>query len=908
MTDSEVAALRHRRVTELFLTIVDLDPAEREEALARACNGDLELRIEVNAMLAFDAERSSLLDSPVAGVPARSATTMVSVPERVGPYRLLERIGEGGMGVVHRAEQDSPRRIVAVKLLRPLSTSTDSATRFAREIAVLARLDHPSIARILESGVAKDGLWNDLPWYAMEFVPGAPIVAHADAARLDRDARIDLFLDVLDAVAHAHRNGVIHRDLKAANILVDRNGRPRVLDFGIARLRDEDAGTDETFTRPGTVLGTLECMSPEQAEGRDPDTRTDVFALGLLLHELLLGQKARRLDGLSWSEAIARVTSAEFPTISLAHAHLDADLAVVLAHALERDPEQRYDGAADFAADLRRWRAGEPILARPTSAWYRLRKWLGRHRLASALAAAVVVVFVAGFIATFLAWREAMRRERETQQARSVATAVDGYLTRSLLSSADPRRDGRDTRVVELLERASRGLDEAYPDDSELRASIRETLARSFSALTDCEAAEREARRAIELRTNHGGAPLDLLAAHFELASALIGQAKYPAALAESRLVASGRSALLGPNHESTLRARAYVEQCRFYSGEREEAANRLGELLAIAERDFGADSDLALRFANDASVMALALGRLDTAEQLARRCLESHVRRHGPDHSNSWFARGNLAEVLEARGKLSDAVSLHRELLSGAQRLYGDDSVAAARARVGLSSALAGEPASENQEEALELLSDAITTADRTTGPLHPIAIEARRERARQLSESGRHDEAATVAAQVVTNLRIRFAGQDHPDLAGAINTEARVAGRAKRFEDAARFAEESVAMFKRLSRGAPTPEFAQALYNCGRFLRDCGRIADAVPMLEEALAADVHIYGEAHVDVAYDRLALARTLVATGRPAEARTHLERAIATFERELGVEAEATKNARSLADSLPPGGG
>lgn len=229
-----------------------------------------------------------------------------------------------------------------------------------------------------------------------------------------------------------------------------------------------------------------------------------------------------------------------------------------------------------------------------------------------------------------------------------------------------------------------------------------------------------------------------------------------------------------------------------------------------------------------------------------------------------------------------------------------------AARSRVGLASALANGSNDGPTEESLSLLREAVAIADRTGGNQHPVAIEARRELARQLSETGEHDTAAKVAAEVVTALRIRFAGKDHRDLAGAINTQARVEGRARRFPEAAAFAEESVAMFRRLSEGVPSPDFAQALYNCGRFLRECGRTSDAIPILQEALTADIAIYGANHRDVAHDRMSLARALIAAGQPKEARPHVEQALATFEREYGPTSDAVKSARDLLSTLPAG--
>ncbi len=379
---------RYEQVCRLFEDLTGLSEQRRESALA-----DLEpsLARDVRAWLDADAA-SGPLDHRSRLGPVPDVRAMVDhprVPERIGPYRLIRRIGGGSSGEVYEAEQDDPRKRIALKILRVESSS--ARARFEREAEILARLRHAGIAQVFKSGVHEDG---PLLWIALELVPSArSITTYCREEGLPPRDRLELFAHVCDAMNHAHSNGVIHRDLKPDNILVDPEGNPKLIDFGIARLADPAATVLTTTLPPGTILGTIAYMSPEQWQGdaRNDDVRTDVYSLGVVLFELLAGCPPFDLSGLSIREAMRVVHASNPPDPASIDARLRGDLNAIILKAMARDRSDRYQWAEALAADIRSHLAGEPTTARSPGRWQRLGAWIGRHPVWSAATASLAV-------------------------------------------------------------------------------------------------------------------------------------------------------------------------------------------------------------------------------------------------------------------------------------------------------------------------------------------------------------------------------------------------------------------------------------------------------------------------------------------------------------------------------------
>ena len=398
----------------LFQQAADLDPAQCTAFLDEQCAGDLDLRAAVEELLQFDAKAQSapeFLNSPAAEVraglpPARG------VPAFIGRYRILRLHGEGGMGSVYEAEQDNPRRTVALKVIRPGLVSPELVKRFNHEAQILARFQHSGIAQVYEAGIGEDGQ----PFFAMEFIRGTSLDEYVRTRGLDAQARLDLLARVCDAVQYAHEKGVIHRDLKPGNILVDETGGLKVLDFGVARVTAVDLLTSASRTQAGQLLGTLSYMSPEQIAA-DPsrlDGRSDVYTLGVILFQLLAQRLPYQLDQLPVHE-VARVIQQQEPSrLGSINLMYRGDVEIIVAKALEKDKARRYASAGDLASDIRRYLRGEAILARPPSALYQIRKFARRH---TALVAGVSGVFAALLIGTAVSIVFALRAAENARVA-----------------------------------------------------------------------------------------------------------------------------------------------------------------------------------------------------------------------------------------------------------------------------------------------------------------------------------------------------------------------------------------------------------------------------------------------------------------------------------------------------------
>ena len=496
-----------QRVQELLEAALELEPAERDGYLREHCDDDA-VRREVEAMLdVHDGPATLRIEKRLVNDSASPHVDDLT-GSRAGAYRLDRRIGAGGMGEVYLAERDDDqyRQQVAVKVIRGGLIGQEAIDRFRQERQILASLDHPNIARVIDGGTTEESR----PYFVMEYIDGATITHYCDRNRLKTEERLELFLQVCAGIQHAHQKGVIHRDLKPSNVLVAEGGTPKIIDFGVAKTVGSDAPDHSRFTQLGQIIGTPEYMSPEQAtfDGPSLDTRTDVYSLGVLLYEMLVGALPFDAESFRSSgfEEICRRIRQDTPTRPSARLstlgnglteaaqnrrtdarslrkQLSGELDWIVMKALEKDPDQRYASPHELAADLTRHRAGEAVLAGPPSATYRLSKFIRRYRVGVATAGLILVALVAGgAVATWQAVR-ATRAEAAAQRETRTSQRVADFLVSLFESSSPAEARGADITARELLERGQRQIADGLDDEPRVRVRLLNTMSQVNAAL-----------------------------------------------------------------------------------------------------------------------------------------------------------------------------------------------------------------------------------------------------------------------------------------------------------------------------------------------------------------------------------------------------------------------------------------
>ncbi len=681
-----------KNLKELFGAVLECEPERRSEFLRQACGSDIELRSELESLLSAYENSSELSQFPWLAEAAEAAA-----PQFIGPYRLLEKLGEGGMGQVWLAEQSAPvRRRVALKLIRTGIYDNALLQRFQAERQSLAIMDHPAIAKVFDAGTTETGQ----PYFVMEYVPGLPITEYCDSKKLSIRQRIELFIQVCEGVQHAHQKAIIHRDIKPANILVvevDGKARPSIIDFGLAKAVTARVSGETLFTQAGAFLGTPGYMSPEQADPgvQDIDTRTDVYSLGVVLYVLLTG--CEPFDAGAWKklpihEVLRRLREEDTPTPStrvsssrevsepaascrgtelrqLAN-QLRGDLDWITMKAVEKDRNRRYGTPTELAADLRRYLENEPVVARAASAGYRLQKYVQRHRVA--LAFTVVI----GALLVSFAVVQAMQLRRITRE-RDRANRVSAFMTNMFKLSDPTEVHASNVSTRDVLDKAAKDIETSLSGDPEMQGQLMRVMGNAYKNLGVNDRAESLLEQAVEV---------------------------------------DRRS--FGPSNAETLNAMTDLAWTLNQIGKIPEAEKLQRGALQIEEQKLGADNPTTLGTKMGLAVTLDQEGRHEEAEKLARETLAAQRRVLGPEDTSTLANMDNLAAMLGNQGKFADAEKLQREAYRVERRVLGPENLKTIVGSDDLAETLVYE---RHDEEAEQILRGNLATVVRVFGANHP-------------------------------------------------------------------------------------------------------------------------------------------------------------------------------------------
>lgn len=792
------------------------DPAERRVFVERACAGDTVLVERIAKLLRVCTEDNTFLASPaVETLDTNFREPLESIGSQAGPYRLVELIGEGGFGLVYRAEQEQPvRRSVAIKLIKPGMDSRQTVARFQAEQQALALMNHPSIADIFDCGQTVSGR----PWFAMEYVPGNSITDFADEQKMEVRERLVLMLEVCSAVEHAHQKGVIHRDLKPSNILVSRdNGQAqlKVIDFGIAKAVQGSLSGGLSITQGVCLMGTPLYMSPEQVDSspNNVDTRSDIYSLGVILYELLTGRTPldrQQLASFSLDQVMKLIREHEPPRPSQVYRSSDSianssavnrgmtisglaaicrqDLDWIVMKCLEKDKQRRYQSVSELRNDLQRYLNGKTVLAGPPSRILQLRKLIRRNQGAFLAVTAILLSLLLGLgLSVSQAVRAtraevAAKRDRDiaiAEQSRAdeenqIAQAVTRFVMDDLLGQADlsnqPDDSQRDpeVKVKELIRRASQRVGDRFSDKPQIEIAIRRTLSSAWLALGEIPAAVEHAREAVRL-SQFQYQPDDRQRQISDqiLAQALVEAGQSAEAIQLATQVHDYFQSTLGEDHIDTQRSTGLLASALNIGGLLKESEELLKQTLVRRQQLLGAEHDETLRASYNLATVQAKLGKLGQAEEIFRNSVKQRMQNNQADHPETVREMLALASVLQLQEKFEESERFYHQADELAQELLGHDHPVT----LNIANDLANLYASTQREElAGQMYQKVMGARKKKLGDNHPATWDAMNNLAIHLAENGNTDQAMPLLTEVV-RLRQETHGMAHLDTVLALN-----------------------------------------------------------------------------------------------------------------------------------------
>jgi serine/threonine protein kinase/tetratricopeptide (TPR) repeat protein len=836
------------RANEIFLAALEIeDPKKRRAHLDVSCSDDAELRQQIEGLLAAHEQAGSFLNQPAvtgAYTPQPDASEVPAAAteqsgEHIGPYKLLQLLGEGGMGSVWVAEQSAPvKRRVALKLIKAGMDSTQVLRRFEAERQALALMDHQHIAKVLDAGTTPQGR----PYFAMELIKGIPITRYCDQEHLPPRERLELFVPVCQAVQHAHQKGVIHRDLKPSNVLIALyDGKPisKVIDFGVAKATSQKLTERTMYTEVGQIVGTLEYMAPEQAElnNLDIDTRADIYSLGVILYELLTGSppfSAKALRSAAFDEMLRMIrevepqkpstrlsSSNELPSIA-ANRKLDprrltklvhGDLDWIVMKALEKDRGRRYETANGFAMDIQRYLAHEPVLAGPPSAGYRFKKFLGRNRAAVFAAGLFLLVLIGGAIGTTMGLVQADRARRQAELRLSQIEKGNDIIA-AIFLDLDPHQAERDGDPLQAV------------------------LGRRLETAAD------------QLEADAVGEPLVVAKLQDVLGQSLTNLGRYSRARQELERAFETRRALLGAEHLDTIASKFSLAMAHQAAGQIETAIEMYQQVLAVRERLLGSDDPETLTVQGNLGDAYRQSGKFDAALTLLQAALRGREMRLGPTHAHTMTSRNNLAAGYQAAGKLALALPLFEQTLRDRERLLGRQHPDTLFSRANLANAYldAGQ-----YERATSELQTALHAREAKLGSEHPDTLTSRNNLGAAYQSAGKLPLAIPLF-QSTLDARLRVLGSAHQDTLLSQSNLANAYRELGDFDKALPLMRENL-QTREKKLGSDNPDTFVSRNDLAVTLLSVGRAGEALPLFEQTVLSRERMLGADHPDTLYSR-----------------------------------------------------
>lgn len=857
------------QVKRLFEAALEKAPSERDLFMEGLGSADPDLRKKVESLLVAEVDVDSVTVEKSTAIRPLSPDTKPA--DRSGPYHILREIGEGGMGVVYEAHQEGPvRRNVALKLIKWGMDTKAVVARFESERQALALMNHPNIASVYDAGATPEGR----PYFAMEYVQGIPITEYCDKHRLTIKERLELFIQVCEGVQHAHQKGIIHRDIKPSNVLVavqDDKPVPKIIDFGVAKATSQRLTELTVATELGQLIGTPEYMSPEQAEmtNLDIDTRTDVYSLGVLLYELLVGaqpfdprelraaglveiqRKLREDEPLRPSTKVsglgaASTTSASNRRVDVRtlERQLKGDLDWITMKALEKDRTRRYETANAFALDLQRYQANEPVRARPPSSLYRFASFARRNRR-EVVAATAFLTLALGFAVTY-SLNVTTARDRANQEALK-AQAINDFMQKTLAAANPLTGDGRNVTVVQALDKAVGGIETSFANELDVQAAIKRTIGNTYRDLGRLDDAEVLLVSALEMRKDLFGG--------------------------------------LHPDVAESVHDLAHLKDVR---GDYVQAAELYREALRL-NRELGDKEDDIARILNGLAWVMFELSDYETAERFSREAIA--LRRELDDEQTREMAGclNNLALIVEAQGDFEEAEKLYRRVLFIEENILGREHPNFATTMSNLGLLLSD---TKGHDAAEPYLREALAIRRKALGE-HPDTAVSLSVLGSVLIDAGDLAGAEGVLREALQMQR-RVLGDQHMSTAASLNNLANVLEKVGKYEEAEPLYRESIAI-KRNEVG-DHPDLAISISNLAHMLAKKGDNGEADALHQEACSILQKIHGENHWMPAHCGSLYADFLTKVGRYDEAEARLLKSYSILRETLGHNHRRTVNA------------